>query len=176
MKLLLAVDENFAIGKDEDMLFRIPEDQRRFRKLTSGNIIVMGRKTLDSFPGGKPLPKRENVVFSRSLTTESEKARLGADFPDNLNYVKDRDELGDLLTRLNPDGSKEVFLIGGGVLVEQMMDLVDEADLTLVEKAFHEADSHIPDIRKDGTWTMVARSERKEHEGLVYSFCQFVRT
>ncbi len=175
MKLLLAVDENFAIGKDGDMLFRIPEDQRRFRKLTSGNIIVMGRKTLDSFPGGKTLPKRENVVFSRSLTTASEKERLGADFPENLNYVKDREELRALLAKLNPDGNKEVFLIGGGVLVHDMMDLVDEADLTLVEKAFPEADSYIPDIRKDGAWNLVARSEKKEYEGLVYSFCQFVR-
>lgn len=175
MKLLLAVDSNFAIGKDGDMLFRIPEDQKRFRKLTTGNIIVMGRKTLDSFPSSKPLPNRENVVFSRSVTNKNFYDKFGKKLPKNLNFVKNRNELKILLARLNPFAEKEVFLIGGGILVRDMIDLVDSADLTLVEKTHDGADSFIPDISKDPSWRIISQSEKKEYEGLKYSFCQFVR-
>ncbi|MDU5215697.1 MAG: dihydrofolate reductase, partial [Finegoldia magna] len=119
MKVILAVDRNFAIGKDGDMLFSIPEDMQRFKELTTGNIVIMGRKTLESLPDSKPLPNRTNIIVtSKDL--------------DGMLCVKNEEELLRTLKEINPDHKMTEYLIGGANTIESLIHLVDEFVITYV--------------------------------------------
>ena len=135
-KLIAAVDQNLALGNSGNLLFKIPEDLKLFKRLTTGNIVLMGRKTFESL-GCKPLPDRVNIVISttkkyddgvitfESLTTAVEYSKL--------NY---------------PD--KDLYIIGGGKVYRQCTGLADEVILTEYGKAYEEADTYFPDEIKKG--------------------------
>lgn len=165
MRLLLATDEHFAIGLNGRMLFRIPEDQKRFRELTSGNIVVMGRKTLESLPGGKPLPGRMNIVVSRHHLAESE----------NLCLVHSPEEVLAMVECLDPSHEKEVFVIGGGRLAASMMNEIHQADITMVHRVFPHADAWIPDLRSDPAFELVAESSPNVYKGLTFTYQTYRR-
>jgi dihydrofolate reductase len=134
--LIAAVDQNLALGVSGNLLFRIPEDLKLFKRLTTGHIVLMGRKTFESL-GCKPLPDRVNIVISttkkyddgvitfESLTTAVEYSKL--------NY---------------PD--KDLYIIGGGKVYRQCTGLADEVILTEYGKAYEEADTYFPDEIKKG--------------------------
>ena len=108
MDLIVAVDKNWGIGRQDDLLFRISEDMKRFRALTIGKTVILGRKTLQSFPSGRPLQKRTNIVMTRSDNFEAEPAVICH------SLTQLREQLRDL-----PEN--EVFVIGGASLYEQLM-------------------------------------------------------
>ena len=135
MKVILAVDRNFAIGKDGDMLFSIPEDMQRFKELTTGNIVIMGRKTLESLPDSKPLPNRTNIIItSKDL--------------DGMLCVKNEEELLRTLKEINPDHKMTEYLIGGANTIESLIHLVDEFVITYVDAEF-EYDAKIRNLFED---------------------------
>ncbi|MBE5908977.1 MAG: dihydrofolate reductase [Lachnospiraceae bacterium] len=155
MKLIVAVDSNWAIGNKGKLLVSIPEDMKFFRGTTTGHVIVMGRKTLESFPNGNPLPNRTNIV----LTRDKSFAKKG------VIVVHDLDELDELLKEYKDE---EVYCIGGESVYRQLLDRCDEAFVTMIDFAY-EADAYFPDLTKEG-WEMVGESEEQTYFDLCYTF------
>lgn len=142
MTAIAAVDENWAIGNKGELLISIPEDQKGvFRKYTSGNSVVFGRKTLLTFPGERLLPKRVNIILTRNPSFEKEGAVI----------LHDREELREY-EKMHPD--EKIFLIGGESVYKSMLDLCDEAIITYIHKTF-EADAYFPDLDQLKDWELV---------------------
>lgn len=108
MKLIVAVDNQWGIGKNNDLLVSIPEDMKFFRETTKNGVVVMGRKTLESFPNGKPLKNRLNIVLSQTLKV----------YDENVLYFK---SIENLLTYINNNKLDNVFVIGGGSIYKQLL-------------------------------------------------------
>ncbi len=142
MTAIAAVDENWAIGNKSELLISIPEDQKGvFRKYTSGNTVVFGRKTLLTFPGERLLPKRVNIILTRNPSFEKEGAVI----------LHDREELREY-EKMHPD--EKIFLIGGESVYKSMLDLCDEAIITYIHKTF-EADAYFPNLDQLKDWELV---------------------
>lgn len=129
IKIILAVDENGAIGKDNDMLYYIKDDLANFKKLTTDNVIVMGRNTWESLPI-RPLPNRENVVLTRSDITL-----------DGCKILRSMDELKDFIK----NQEKDVYIIGGANVYNQVIDedIVDEVHITFIKDFVSDADTFV---------------------------------
>ncbi|MDO5399091.1 MAG: dihydrofolate reductase [bacterium] len=159
MKLIAAADKFNGIGKkDGSLLFRIPEDMRRFKSLTTGNTVIVGRKTLESFPGGVPLPDRRCIVLSRK-----------ENHPDNgAEYCAGIEELRELLPGI--DG--EIFVIGGGEIYRCLMPLCDTAYITRID-ADGGGEIFLPPMGE--LWRLTEKSEKREYEGISYWFETYER-
>ncbi|HWR23295.1 MAG TPA: dihydrofolate reductase [Feifaniaceae bacterium] len=164
MKLIAAVDQNWNLGRRGELLFRIPADLKRFRALTSGNVVVMGRKTLQSLPGGKPLPNRDSIVLTRDAMFNAEGAHTAHSVA----------ELFELLRRPAFAG-KDVFVIGGAEVYAQLLPYCESALITHVN-AVREADCALPDLAAMEYWTVAERSEEQVHEGLSFSYVTYQNT
>ena len=162
MVLIAAVDNNWAIGLRGDLLVRIPADQKYFRSKTIGNTVVMGRKTLESFPGGQPLIKRRNIV----LTRDESYSVKGVETAGSI------EALDELLKGSDPD---KVFCIGGGSVYRQLLERCDTALITKIDKNF-EADTFISDLDKDPEWELTEESEEQTFFDLIYYFRTYRRS
>ena len=150
--IIVAAAENNAIGKDNDLIWSLPNDLKRFKKLTSGHSIIMGRKTFDSFPG--LLPKRKHIVISRNKNISfSDEVTVVNNFEDAIRETGD-DE--------NP------FIIGGGQIYKLAMDLVDKIELTRVHEEF-KADTFFPKIDED-KWELINEEFNEKDERHQFSF------
>ena len=156
MKLIAAVSKEWGIGKDNDLLFSIPTDMKFFRETTKGHTVIMGRKTLESFPGGKPLKNRRNIVLSRTVTDIE-----GAE------TVSSVDEIN-----VSPD--EEVFVIGGESIYRLMLDMCDTAYITKVD-ASREADAFFPDLDSNENWVLTESGDCIEENGVTFRFCTYKR-
>ena len=163
MNAIVAVDKNWAIGRDNDLLFSLPTDMKRFRTLTSGGTVLMGRKTLDSFPNGKPLPKRLNIV----LTRNSEFAREGAVI------VPDHEAALAAAADTDPD---KVWVIGGGSVYAALLSQCKRVYLTVVDAVAEGADTFFPNLEELPEWEVESVSEPIEENGLTYRFIDYVNT
>ena len=161
MKAIAAVDKNWAIGKDNKLLANIPEDMKFFRETTTGGVVVMGRKTLESFPNKKPLPNRANIVMTKDRAYKAGGAVI----------VHDTDELEEAL---KPYDTKDVFCIGGGSIYKLLEPMCDTAYITKIDFAFS-ADTFFPDLDKSEEWKLVDESEEKTCFDLIYTFRKYVR-
>ena len=117
MNLIVAVDEKWGIGKDGGLLAHLPEDMKYFRETTSGRTVVMGRRTLESFPGGKPLKNRVNMVLSRNESYSPEGVQVYHRAEDVLEALKDCNE-------------DDVFIIGGGMIYREFLPYCNKAYVT----------------------------------------------
>lgn len=160
MKLIVAVDKNWAIGNKNRLLVSIPNDMKNFRRLTTGNVIVMGRKTLESFPQAKPLPNRVNIV----LTAQEDYAVQDAVIVHSVEELKEK------LADYNCD----VFCIGGGSTYRQLLPLCDEAIVTKIDESY-EADTYFPNLDEDGEWEMISESEEQTYFDICYTFVTYRR-
>ena len=140
---------------------RIPEDMRFFKKKTTGKVVVMGRKTLESFPGSKPLKDRENVVLSTQLNFSAGGAKL----------VNSMFELFKLLGEYE---DKDIFVIGGGSIYKQLLPFCDTAYITKIDAVF-DADTAIPNLDEDPEWRLSSQKKGGEHQGIEFSFCTYKR-
>lgn len=165
MKIIFAVDKNWSIGIGGDMLFHISTDLKRFKEITMDNILFMGRKTLDSLPGSKPLPGRTNIVLTRNESYQNPPALV----------VHSLEEAYDLIDVLNSKGEKEVFCIGGGNLVGQVLDRCDYAYITKVDKSYEAWDTQIPNLDKLDEWEVVKESEVMKDKDLSYKYVDYRR-
>ena len=156
MKLIAAVSKNWAIGKNNSLLFSIPTDMAFFRKTTSGKTIIMGRKTLDSFPGSKPLKNRKNVVLSKGIK-DIEGATVVSCIEDALK-----------------EADSDTFVIGGESIYTQFLPYCDTAYIT---KVFEECDgdAFFPDLDKNPEWYLAEAGEEIEENGHKFSFCTYNR-
>lgn len=159
MKLIAAADRNWAIGKDGELLVRIPEDMKFFREMTTGKVVVMGRKTLESFPGGKPLPKRTNIVLTHDASYDGKGAIV----------VNSEAELHEKLAQYDADS---VFAIGGASIYKMLLSYCDTAYITRLDYAY-EADTRMPDLDREPGWRLSARGEERTYFDLVYHFTTY---
>ena len=150
--IIVAAAENNAIGKDNDLIWSLPNDLKRFKKLTSGHSIIMGRKTFDSFPG--LLPNRKHIVISRNKNISfSDEVTVVNNFEDAIRETGD-DE--------NP------FIIGGGQIYKLAMDIVDKIELTRVHEEF-KADTFFPKI-DEYKWKLIHEEFNEKDERHQFSF------
>ena len=161
MNIIVAADQNWAIGKDNKLLISIPADMKFFRTTTTGKVVVMGRKTLESFPGGQPLKKRTNIVLTR----------------DKHYKVKDAivvHSIEGVLEELKKYDSEDVYVIGGDSIYSQMLPYCDTAHVTKIDFAY-EADSWFPNLDEDPEWKIAEESEEQTYFDLEYTFVKYVR-
>lgn len=156
MNLIVAVSRNWGIGKDNDLLFNIPTDMKFFRENTMGKVVVMGRKTLESFPNAKPLPKRTNIVITRNPDYAPEGAVV-CHTP------------AEVLAEVKKHNTDDVFIIGGAEIYRMMIPFCKRAYITMVDSE-PEADSFIPDFTKLAGWELVDATAPIEENGYTFNF------
>lgn len=161
MNFVVAVDENWAIGNKNKLLVSIPNDMKMFRELTTGNVVVLGRKTLETFPGGQPLKNRTNIILSRN-----------EDYAVNGAIVVHSVE--ELLEELKKYNSEDIYVIGGDSIYKQMLPYCDTAHVTKIDHAY-EADSYFPNLDKDPEWEVTADSDEQVYFDLTYHFVKYER-
>ena len=157
MNLIVAVDQNWAIGKDGDQLVYLKEDLKRFRTLTSGHTVILGRKTLATFPGGRPLKNRRNLILSRNPQFQAEGAEVFSSVEELVRQA---------------DG--DAFVIGGASVYEQLLPYCDTAYITKIHAGFP-ADTYFPNLDKAEEWEIVEESESLEQDGIAYHYVNYRR-
>ena len=129
MELIAAADKNWGIGRDGGLLCHLPGDLKYFKEMTTGRTVVMGRKTLDSLPGGRPLPRRRNIVLTRDLSFAREGCEVAHDLPELFFLLAGQDAGGNA-------GGEPVMVIGGAAVYEQLLPYCDSCLITKLEAAF----------------------------------------
>ena len=159
MNLIAAVDKNWGIGLKNKLLVSIPDDMKFFRQTTTGKVVVMGRKTLESFPGRKPLKNRVNIVLTRDPDYKADGAVV----------VHDLDALHEELKKYP---SEDIYVIGGESIYRQLLDECDVAHITKINYSY-EADAFFPDLDKKPEWQITADSEEQTYFDLEYYFYKY---
>lgn len=161
LSIIVAVASNGVIGGNNDLLWRVPEDLKRFKKLTQGHTIVMGRKTFDSLPG--VLPNRNHVILTRD-------ENYSVDSP----FVSVVHSIDELIAEYG-DNKKEIFVIGGGEIYKQLLPHANKFYLTKILKDF-EGDTFFPQY-DENEWEVIHTSEEyvNERDDLGYKFVNMVR-
>lgn len=160
LSLIVAVAKNGAIGLNNGLLYRLPNDLKRFKALTTGHTIIMGRKTFESLPKGA-LPNRRNIVLSRQEGLHYENAECYRSLDEAL---------------MQCDYTEDLYIIGGGELYKQTVALAKRIHLTLVDDLPAEADTFFPELNPD-EWEEVLREEHPadEKHAQAYTFVDYVR-
>lgn len=161
MNLIVAVDKNWGIGYQNKLLISIPDDMKFFRETTSGNVVIMGKKTLLSFPNGRPLKNRENIVITHDKNFECDGATIVHSVEEALEAAKKFD-------------TKNVYVIGGGSIYEQMLPYVDTAYVTYIDFAY-QADTRFPNLDENDEWKLVEESEEQTYFDVEYYFRKYER-
>ena len=161
MNMIVAVDKNWAIGHKGRLLVSIPEDMRFFRNVTAGRVVIMGRKTLESFPNGIPLKNRVNIVITRDMEYNIKDAVV-------CNSIE---EVLDVLTGYN---SEEVYVIGGESVYRQFLPYCDTVHVTRINYEY-EADAYFPNLDETGEWKNDKISEEQTYFDLEYEFVKYIR-
>ena len=161
MNLIVAVDENWAIGKDNGLLVSIPADMKFFRETTTGKVVVMGRKTLESFPNGLPLKKRTNIVLTGNPDYQVKDAIMVHSVPG-------------LLRELEKYHSEDVYVIGGSSVYQELLLLCDTAHVTKIRHSY-EADTWFPNLDEMEEWEITGESEEQTYFDLEYTFVRYER-
>ena len=161
MNLIVNADKNWGIGRENQLLVHIPNDMKMFRQTTTGKVVVMGRKTLESFPNGMPLPKRTNIV----MTTDQDYDGRGA-------IVVHSEE--ELFEELKKYADEDIFIIGGESIYRMMLPYCDTAYVTRLDYAY-DADTYFPDLDARKEWEIVKESEEQTYFDLEYVFLKYQR-
>lgn len=161
MNAIVAVDNNWAIGSKNNLLVRIPADHKNFRQETTGKVVVLGRKTLETFPQGMPLPNRINIILSTNPDYKVKDAVV----------VHDREELDAELKKYK---AEDVYIIGGESVYRMMLPVCDVVHVTKIDHDY-EADAYFPNLDKDDEWEITAESEEQTYFDLPYYFVKYER-
>lgn len=161
MKLIAAVDNNWAIGNKGALLVRIRTDQMNFRALTTGKVVILGRKTLETFPQKQPLANRTNIILSKNPDYKVKDAIV----------VHSMDELMDELKKYDTD---DVFVIGGESIYKALESMCDTAIITKVEHSY-EADAYFPNLDENPEWELVEEGEEQICFDLSFTFNTYKR-
>ena len=161
MNLIVAVDKNWAIGKDQKLLVSIPQDMKFFRETTTGKVVVMGRKTLETFPGGQPLKKRTNIVLTRDKNYQMKDAIIVHGIDELLEELKNYEE-------------EEIYVIGGESIYRALLPYCKVAHVTKIDHAY-EADTYFPNLDEMDDWEVTGVSEEQTYFNLEYEFVRYER-
>lgn len=160
MKLIVAVDKNWAIGKNNRMMWSIPADMKFFRETTKGNIVIMGRKTLESFPQGQPLKNRVNIVITQNQDYKVKDAIVVHSVEEALKESRKHEG--------------EAFVIGGESIYRAMLPYCDTALVTKIDYAY-EADTWFPNLDEEEDWEMTEEGEEQTCFDLEFAFTKYER-
>ena len=161
MKAILAADKNWGIGYNNHLLVSIPSDMKFFRQTTTGKVVVMGRKTLESFPNGMPLKNRTNIVLTGNQNYQVKDAIV----------VHSEDELMEELKKYDTD---DIYVIGGESVYRMMLPYCDTAYVTKIDRAF-QADTFFPNLDEMDEWEMTEESEEQTCFDLEFYFTKYER-
>ena len=163
MNAIVVVDQNWAIGRNGDLLFSLPTDMKRFRSLTLDGTVILGRKTLESFPGGKPLPRRRNIVITRNTDFTHE----------GVEVVFHPDAALELAAGTEDD---KLWVIGGGSVYTALLSRCKRVYLTKVDAAAESPDTFFPNLDKLPGWEVEHTGETVEENGVTYRFVEYINT
>ncbi|MDF2800429.1 MAG: hypothetical protein K0S61_332 [Anaerocolumna sp.] len=159
MNLIVAVDKNWAIGYENKLLISIPEDMRFFRDETMNKVVIMGRNTLETFQGGRPLKNRVNIVITSKTNYTVNDALVVHSVEEALEAVKGYK-------------TEDVYVIGGASIYEQMMEYCDVAHVTKIDYAY-QADTHFPNLDEKKEWVITAESDERTYYDIEYAFYKY---
>lgn len=162
MNMIAAVDKNWAIGYQGRLLVRIPLDQQFFREMTTGKVVVMGRKTLATFPNGLPLANRTNVILSTNKAFSVKGAVCVGSVEEALAYLKQY-------------RSEDIYVIGGESIYRQFLPYCDTIHLTRIDYEY-DADAYFPKLDELQEWQMTADSDEQTYFDVEYYFQKYERT
>lgn len=166
MILIFAVDKNWGIGVSGHMLTNIKGDLKRFKRITDGNIVIMGRKTLEAIPGEKPLPGRINIIVTRQKDFQNE----------GFYILNDLKNIYKLLEKINRKNDKKVFVTGGGSIATQLLSLCNKAYITKILKDFDDIDTYMPNLDVLPNWYKLKESQIYIEDGVRYRYVDYVKT
>lgn len=158
MNCIAAVDNKFGIGKNNELLFRIPADMEFFKKKTVGKVVIMGKNTLMSFPNGNPLPNRTNIVISSSLMRND--CIVCRSLPKLFEFLREFE-------------TEDVFVIGGAAVYRQLLPYCSKAYITKIN-ADKNADKFFPDIDSDINWELYYKGNKQLYNNIDFRFCEYV--
>lgn len=161
MNLIVAVDKNWAIGLGNKLLVSIPADMKFFRQTTTGKVVVMGRKTLESFPGGQPLKNRTNIVITRDPAYQVKDGIVVSTIEEAVEELKKYKE-------------EDIFVIGGESIYRQMLPYCKTAFVTKIDHAY-DADTFFPNLDEMEDWKLTGISEEQTYFDLEYVFARYER-
>ena len=161
MNLIAAVDRHWAIGYKGKLLNSIPEDMKFFRETTTNKVLIMGRKTLESFPGGKPLPDRLNIVLTQQVEFDA---------PEGVVQVHSLPELARTLRELGRD---DVYLVGGASVYARLKDVCRGGYVTHIRHAYDGAEVFFPDLSRDDRWELAETIAHAEDQDKALDFCYY---
>ncbi|MCI9015576.1 MAG: dihydrofolate reductase [Clostridia bacterium] len=160
LSIIVAVSENNVIGKDNKLLWHIPEDLKRFKEITTGKTIIMGRKTFESL--GRVLPNRKHIILTRSLDFKVDN--------ENVEIINNKEDISKYR-----DSKEEAFIIGGGIIYTQFMELASKIYITKIHKRF-EGDTYFPKIDED-KWEEIQRQKgiKNTENPYDYEYITYIR-
>lgn len=161
MNVIVAVDSKWGIGNKRQLLVQIPADQKLFRQETTGKVIVLGHRTLETFPQGMPLAGRTNIILSR----DPELKVKGASVVHSIE---------ELMEELKAYDSRDVYVVGGESIYQQLLPYCDTAHLTVIDHTY-EADAHFPNLETDEEWVQTRESDEQTYFDLAYTFVKYER-
>ncbi len=161
MKMIVAVDKNWAIGYKNKLLVSIPRDQKQFREETIGKVVVLGRKTLETFPSGRPLQQRTNIILSQDK-------KYAVDGAIVVHSIEE------LLETLKAYATDDVYIIGGSSIYALLLPYCDTVHVTKIDFAF-DADSYFPNLDLMKEWKVTADSDEQTYFNLEYVFLKYER-
>ena len=161
MNLIAAVDNKWGIGYKNKLLISIPDDMKFFKEMTTGKVCIMGRNTLNSLPGGRPLDGRINIVLTKDKTFKKNGVTVVNSVEQALEAVKEYD-------------TKDVFVIGGESIYNQFMPYVDTAYITYIDYTY-QADKYIENLDKNNEWKMTVESEEQTYFDVEYYYRKYVK-
>lgn len=161
MRLIVAVDSHWAIGWKGGLLVRIPNDHKNFRQETLGKVVVLGRKTLETFPQGMPLGGRTNIILSQNPDYQVKDAIVVHSQEELMNVLKEYDE-------------EQVYIIGGESVYRMMLPYCDVAYVTKIDHVY-DADAFFPNLDEMEEWEVTAESEEQTYFDVAYQFMTYER-
>ena len=161
MNMIVAVDQNWAIGNKENLLVRIPNDHKMFQQEKTGKVVILGRKTIETFPGKQPLKNRTNIILSR----RSDYRVKGATVVHSIE---------ELLKECEKYAEEDIYVIGGESIYRQLLPYCDTAHVTKIDMAYA-ADAYCPDLDQDEDWEITADSEEQVYFDITYHFVKYER-
>lgn len=161
MNMIVAVDRNWAIGRNNELLVSIPSDKKFFRSVTTGKVVVMGRKTLESFPGGIPLKNRTNIVLTRDPNYRVKDAIVSHSVEETLKMLEQYDP-------------EDVYIIGGDSIYHQFLPYCDLVHVTKIDHVY-EADTWFPNLDEMPEWEITGDSQEQTYFDLEYRFLKYER-
>ena len=159
--MIVAVDNRWAIGNKNRLLVSIPNDMKHFREETTGKVIVLGRKTLETFPQGLPLQNRENIILSGNPAFKVRGATV----------VNSLEQLLDTLKKYPPE---DVYIVGGESIYRQLLPYCDTVQVTKIDHTY-EADAYFPDLDADKEWFLAEDSDELTYFDISYNFLKYRR-